>query len=167
MHLNQKQRGVAVGMVAGLVFSFVVVFYGARLFANLDVDERFAISFLLPAVALFVAIARLAKHRFFNSADIDGSALTAGTDQSRILQALLQNTLEQLALAIPVYIVALFGLHESVQAAVPACACTFLVGRILFFVSYEKGANARAFGFAITFYPTVLLLGWQLWLVFA
>lgn len=167
MHLNQKQRGVAVGMVVGLAFSFVVVFYGARVFINLDAADCFAISFLLPAVALFVAIARLAKHRFFNAADIDGSALTAGTDQARLLQALLQNTLEQLALAIPVYIVALFGSHESVQDAVPVCACTFLAGRVLFFVSYKRGASARAFGFAITFYPTVLLMGWQLLLVFS
>ena len=166
MHLTQKQRGVAVGMVAGLVLSFIVVCYGSGVFINFDVQTRFAISFLLPAIALFVAIARLAQHRFFNPADIDGSALSTGSDQARLLQAQLQNTLEQLALASPVYIVALFGSHQNVQSAVPACACTFLLGRILFFATYKRGASARAFGFAITFYPTVLLLGWQLWLVF-
>jgi len=33
----------------------------------------------------------------------------------------------------------------------------FVIGRILFAVGYAGGAPARAFGFALTFYPTVFL----------
>ena len=166
MHLDQKQRGVAFGMAAGLVISLVVIFFGSQLFIHLKTLERVIVSLLLPATALFVAVARLAKHRFFTPADIDGSALTVGTERAKLLQAVLQNTLEQLALAVPVYSAALFNTSNSVHAAVPACACTFFLGRILFFATYKKGAGARAFGFALTFYPTVLLLAWQLYLLF-
>lgn len=152
-------------MGTGLVISLIVVVFGSQLFIHLAVSERVSVSLLLPAIALFMAVARLAKHRFFTPADIDGSALTVGTDQAKLLQALLQNTLEQLAFAVPVYLAGLFNTSNSVHAAVPACACTFLLERILFFVTYESGACARALGFALTFYPTVLLLAWQLWLL--
>jgi hypothetical protein len=33
----------------------------------------------------------------------------------------------------------------------------FLGGRLAFFAGYANGAPARAFGFAFTFYPTVIL----------
>ncbi|WP_243840446.1 MAPEG family protein [Xanthomonas euroxanthea] len=112
-----------------------------------------------------VAIARMAKHRFFTPADIDGSASSVGTIQARTLESLLQNTMEQLALALPVYVAALLSTRPSIQAAAPACACAFLLGRLAFFASYSGGARARAFGFALTFYPTVLLLIWQLMLL--
>ena len=111
---------------------------------------------------LAVAIARLAKHRFFTPQDIDGSGLTAGSERARMLQALLQNTLEQSVLALPVYAAALLAWPESIGHSAAPCAILFLLGRILFFVRYEHGAPARAIGFALTFYPTLILLGWEL-----
>jgi uncharacterized membrane protein YecN with MAPEG domain len=165
MDINMKQRRVALSMGAGLVISLSVILFGSQLFIQFKLSELVSLSLLLPSIALFVAIVRLAKHRFFTPEDIDGSALTAGTAQAKLLQALLQNTLEQLALAVPIYLVALYNTSNSVHAAVPACACTFLLGRILFFATYKSGADARALGFALTFYPTVLLLAWQLWLL--
>ena len=41
---------------------------------------------------------------------------------------------------------------------VPAAALLFALGRVLFVAGYASGAAARAFGFALTFYPTVTLL---------
>ncbi|WP_242450502.1 hypothetical protein [Xanthomonas citri] len=61
-----------------------------------------------------------------------------------------------------VYVAALMNPHRGIQAAVPACACAFLLGRVTFFATYSGCAGARALGFALTFYPTVLLLIWQL-----
>ncbi|MBO9788020.1 MAPEG family protein [Xanthomonas phaseoli] len=116
---------------------------------------------------MFLAIARMAKHRFVTPADIDGSALSDGTARARTLQSLLQNTTEQLAFALPVYVAALLSTRPAIQAAVPACACAFLLGRLIFFATYSGGAGARALGFALTFYPTVLLLIWQLVLLAA
>lgn len=164
-HLDKKQRGVALGMASGLVASLLVVFLASRAFLSWDAPDRAAISLLLPATAMFVAIARMAKHRFFTPADIDGSPLSVGTGRAKTLQSLLQNTTEQLALALPVYVAALLNTRPGIQAAVPACACAFLLGRLTFFATYSGGASARALGFAITFYPTVLLLIWQLMLL--
>jgi uncharacterized membrane protein YecN with MAPEG domain len=41
---------------------------------------------------------------------------------------------------------------------VPMAALLFVVGRISFFAGYAHGAPSRAFGFALTFYPTALML---------
>jgi hypothetical protein len=99
----------------------------------------------------------LAKHRFFTPEDINGSALTEGTSRAKLLQALLQNTLEQLVLASSVYVSCSFIYPARCLVAIPAAAAMFFVGRILFFAGYSGGAPSRAFGFALTFYPTVLL----------
>lgn len=163
MHLDHRQRGVVLGMASGLVVSVIVVGFGARWFVMPDTSERFGISLLLPALALLVAIARLASHRFLTPADIDGSALGVGTERAKLLQVLLQNTLEQVALAFPVYVAALSSSNPIIRDTAPACAFAFLAGRLLFFITYKRGAQARAFGFVLTFYPTVLLLVWQLW----
>jgi uncharacterized membrane protein YecN with MAPEG domain len=39
----------------------------------------------------------------------------------------------------------------------------FFIGRLAFFAGYAKGAPARAFGFAFTFYPTILLTIGTVW----
>ena len=116
---------------------------------------------------MLICVARLAKHRFFTPEDIDGSALTPGTDRARLLQALLQNTLEQAVLAIPVYFCGAVVLPGSWLGAVFAAAAMFFVGRICFFAGYAGGAPSRAYGFALTFYPTVFLTGICVWCVVA
>ena len=113
---------------------------------------------LLPAATLLVCIARLAAHRFFTPEDIHGSGLTGGTERAKLLQSLLQNTLEQCCLAIPVYLATAILAPASLLPVVPTAAVMFLVGRGLFFAGYAQGAPSRAYGFALTFYPTLLLL---------
>ena len=163
--MDSAQRGVAVGMATALattavVFVVAVAFGGARIGEGASVDVRAALlaaSVMAPAIALFVCIARLARHRFFNAEDINGSGLTEGSARARLLQALLQNTLEQSALAVPVYVSCAIIFPGRFLAAIPAAAALFLVGRIFFYAGYSKGAAARAFGFALTFYPTAFL----------
>jgi hypothetical protein len=113
---------------------------------------------LAPAAILFVCIARLAKHRFATPKDINGSALTEGTERAKLLQALLQNSLEQTVLAIPVYLAASLVFRERFLPLVAAAATLFVIGRILFFRGYSSGAPSRAAGFGLTFYPSVALL---------
>ena len=43
-------------------------------------------------------------------------------------------------------------------ASISAAALLFVFGRILFSRGYERGAHARAAGFGLTFYPSVLML---------
>jgi len=155
-------RGVGLAMLTTLAVFAVSITYGPRfLTISADLSSRGSLAawaVLLPASALFVCIARLATHRFFTPADIQGSGLTAGTDRAKLLQALLQNTLEQCGLAVPVYIAASVIAPAPLLPLVPCAAAMFLIGRLFFFAGYENGAPARAYGFGMTFYPTVLLL---------
>jgi len=155
-------RGAGLALFMALAVFAFSVFWIARVWSvAADVSSRASLaawSLLLPALALLVCIARLAMHRFFTPADINGSGLTAGTDKAKLLQALLQNTLEQSGLALPVYIAASAVMPAALLPAIPAAAAMFLAGRLSFFAGYANGAPSRAFGFGMTFYPTVLLL---------
>jgi hypothetical protein len=163
--MDRAQRDVLVGMAAALAAAAIIlimaVIFGGRGFAagaSPELRARLlAASVLAPAIALLICIARLAKHRFFTPDDINGSALTKGTARAMLLQALLQNTLEQLGLASLVYVSCSFIYPARFLGAIPAAAVMFFVGRILFFAGYSGGAPSRAFGFGLTFYPTVLL----------
>jgi uncharacterized membrane protein YecN with MAPEG domain len=105
-----------------------------------------------------VNIGLLARHRFFTPDDIDGGGLTKGTPQAHLLQSTLQNTLEQTVLAMSAHSIWGAAMPETWQPAVPAAAVLFVVGRILFWRGYQRGAPSRALGFGLTFYPTVALV---------
>ena len=47
---------------------------------------------------------------------------------------------------------------QAWQAAVPVAVILFVIGRVLFWRGYAHGAPARALGFALTFYPSVVML---------
>lgn len=169
MPLSKEQTGVVAGIVGAIVVIALalvgaVVFWGSR-DTLVNLDRRLALCgtcMLAPAVALALSIARLARHRFFSAQDIDGSAFTNATETARILQALIQNTLEQTALAVAVYVAWSTLAPAYFLPALPAAAIMFLAGRLLFFAGYAGGAVARSFGFALTFYPTVVLLAGSL-----
>ena len=46
----------------------------------------------------------------------------------------------------------------SWMSAIPAAVILFLCGRVLFVRGYRGGAPSRAVGFALTYYPSVLML---------
>jgi len=165
MSLSKQQRGVVLGMAAALALS--VAGLGAAVLvvpAGMLPDtlhgrlQLAACSAVVPALALAVCIARLAAHRFVTPSDLDGSGMTEGTQQASLLQALLQNTLEQVALALPVYAAWAALAPPRWLGGLPVAAGMFALGRLLFFIGYARGAPGRAFGFALTFYPSVLLL---------
>jgi hypothetical protein len=166
MALTTKQRGVARGMAAALavvcvVIAAVIVLRPLALLPlGSDLAGRLAWAAMwlfLPALALLVAIGRLAGHRFRSPQDIDGSGLTQGSDGARVQQAVIQNTLEQTVLAALVYDAYAASLPRGWLAAIPAAAVLFVVGRMLFATGYGRGAPGRAMGFAMTFYSTALL----------
>ncbi len=70
------------------------------------------------------------------------------------------NTVEQFVL----FLVGLSGMSLYVPVSeartVPILAALFLMGRILFWVGYHKNPYLRAFGFGLTFYPTVVVFTW-------
>ena len=166
MGFDSTQKGVARGMAAAVVFAVAVFAFAYFLqWPNFPSQTSVVLRLklaawaaLAPAAALFVCIARLAKHRFTTPQDIHGSALTEGTERAKLLQALLQNTLEQAVLAIPVYLATALVFPPRLLPLVAAAAALFVVGRIAFFRGYAAGAPSRAAGFGLTFYPSVALL---------
>jgi hypothetical protein len=164
--LSGKQTGVLRGMAAGLALT------GAGLGAAIAWPPRALVpplalsSPLATALAWDVAVVlclaahvgALARHRFFTPEDIDGSARGEDTPRARALQGALQNTLEQVALAVPTHLAWAALMPRAWQAAIPAAVVLFVVGRALFSWGFTRGAPARALGFALTFYPTVALL---------
>jgi hypothetical protein len=112
----------------------------------------------LPLLTLMVSIMRVANHRFATPEDIDGSGLTAGTQEIKILRAVLQNTLEQSVLAVGGYLIGAVALPHGWLRVIPVAALLFIIGRVLFALGYERGAVGRAIGFGLTAYPTFGLL---------
>ncbi len=113
--------------------------------------------FLVPAFWIIFSVGRLARYRFFNSQDIDGAGLSKPSEGTKVLQAVLQNTLEQSVIATIIYIAAGFTLQVNYLPLVPTAAILFFIGRILFLAGYSRGAASRSVGFALTFYPSVAL----------
>jgi len=162
--LSDKQIGVLKGMATGLATSIAVlclaVFTAPQALLPAAQDAlKFSLTWdTLVIGCLAFNIALLARHRFFAPEDIDGGGLSVGSATARTLQATLQNTLEQTVLAISVHLICPPPPPQGWQAAVPAAASLFVIGRILFWRGYAAGAPARALGFALTFYPSVAML---------
>jgi len=173
MPLSDKQAAVMKGMIAALFASTLSLAAGAFLLTEiLRVEDTLSVRLSLLAKSglaislwLLAAIGALARHRFFTPEDIDGSGLTEGSVTAKRLQSVLQNTLEQTVLALIVY--GGFALLAPAQflGALPAAALLFWIGRALFWRGYGQGAGGRAFGFALTFYLTAMLLAATLILV--
>lgn len=173
MAFTRTQAGVALGMVGGLAATIA-----AFVWPNLPIvdsehqwQEIWLACSALAAFWLLIAVGRLAGHRFFTPEDIEGGGLTEGTAKAKLLQSLIQNTLEQAVLAVIAYGAWLWLGPEERAGLVVVCAILFSIGRLLFFAGYSRGAPWRALGFTLTFYPTVglylLLIGPVLRLLFA
>lgn len=167
MSLTYKQRGVLFGMAGGLAISLGILVFGSSLnpfgydaiLTRLRAVEISIQWLLLPTATLVFAVGRLAKHRFFNQEDIDGGGgLSRDSNRAQYLQTLLQNTLEQLLIAALVYIGWAVSMPINWLSVVAMAAISFTAGRILFFIGYQGGAPARALGFAMTFYPSALMM---------
>jgi len=164
--LTDKQRGVLLGMAAGLVATLAALALAITARPTLlTPTDDYAASVVhalrwdvLIGLCLTANIGLRARHRFFTPEDIDGGGLTKGTAQAQVLQATLQNTLEQTVLALSVHAVWAAEMPASWQGVIPAAAILFFIGRVLFWRGYAHGAPGRAPGFALTFYPTVAML---------
>ena len=166
MALTVKQRGVLKGISIGAAITAVVI-VGAILAAPMvlspetTVAERLSFALwadVFIALWLGISIALLARHRYFTPEDIDGGGLTRGSETASVLQATLQNTLEQTVLAVLVHLTWATLMPVSWMSAIPAAVVLFLVGRLLFLLGYRGGAPSRALGFALTYYPSLLML---------
>lgn len=162
--LTDKQSGVLRGMMAGLAITIIALglaMHGVLTPLRPGAEATFGFVLkwdLLVLACLAINIGLLARHRFFSPDDIDGGGLTAGTQSARLLQSMLQNTLEQTVLALGVHLAWAILTPHAWLPAVPVAAMLFAIGRFLFWRGYAAGAPHRALGFALTFYPQVVML---------
>lgn len=152
-------------MVLGLSLAGLVMWLGGQ-HGYLDHETEIGLEGRLRLIAMLVivpgifvayCVARLAAQRFFNSQDMDCLPGTTQSEQASTHQRILQNTLEQSFLAICAYLSWAMLASPASLSVLPAAAFLFAIGRMLFIVGYRRGATGRSLGFALTFYPTVLL----------
>jgi hypothetical protein len=161
MALSSIQRGVAFGMAGGVVASAAVwlVPWIAPVPA-LPAGDGSRLAFWLPwelppLATLAYGIAWTAQYRFFHASVIDGQNPLEDRELASG-RAYLQNTLEQFMLAFAVHAVLAVVLPVRYLSVLPALTVWFAFSRVLFRAGYSKGAAARSFGFAGTFYPSLI-----------
>lgn len=166
MTLTDKQRGVRNGVIAGAVITVVglsagIVLIPTSLALDSSVADRVAYTLKADILVIFwlvYCIGKLGGHRFNTPEDIDGSGLTIGTEKAKVLQAVLQNTLEEGVLAIVAHLIWAVVMPVTWISGILVAAILFTLGRFLFIRGYAGGAPSRALGFALTFYPSVVML---------
>ncbi len=84
----------------------------------------------------------------------------------RSTRACLQNTVEQLVLALALWPITGTVLAVDGPGVVVCLGVGFAIARVAFWIGYHLSPPLRAFGFAATFYPTLMAVGWAvLWWV--
>lgn len=156
--LRRAQTGVArgIGIGLGLTVAASIVAYGRGSAAVLESRlTTLGIAVLVLGLWLAAAIGDVARRRFASDGAIDGrDGADARVD---IANAILRNTAEQAVLAGLAY-TALTLVSDHARVPVALFAACFSAGRLLFWTGYRDGAEARALGFALTFYPSVAAL---------
>lgn len=156
------RRRIAGGMAAGFAWAAGLLTLGVMaLPGSEDALAQVAVWLLLPALTLIAVIGWIARARFFDPAMMMGDAPAPG-GAAEIDQRVLRNTVEQLVLAIPVWAALAVQLPIERRGVIPALAIGFVIARLAFWIGYHRAPAARAFGFAATFYPTVLAAGWAM-----
>lgn len=159
-----KRQSIAIGMALGALWS-VGLLAAAVWFVQIPVFAlmpTIMTALLAPGLVMLLMVGRLAQRRFFDDTIIDGQALTGAAE---IDQRVLRNTGEQMILALAIWPAAAVMLAGLGPGVIMTLGLGFAVARLAFWVGYHISPPLRAFGFAATFYPTVLVALWALWRV--
>ena len=160
-----RQRPFIIVLVANWIFS-IAFFLGMKLVWHWQPEDwgiadrialvlKDAVFALLPGVIgiCIVAAQRLNPSMFVGQMPKPNSAVD-------INNRFILNTFEQFT----AYFVANAGLAmycpPEEARSLPLLTMLFVMGRILFWIGYHRNPYLRAFGFGITFYPTVAVYLW-------
>ncbi|MGV6846994.1 MAG: MAPEG family protein [Marinibacterium sp.] len=153
-----KRGKILVGMGAGALWALVLVWLPQTIKPPFFPLNTAIIGALVPGGLVMLAlVARLAQRRFFDDAMIDGEMYPPGS-AAEIDQRVLTNTAEQLLLAVVLWPFVALTLGGLVAICL---GIGFALARLAFWVGYHLSPPLRAFGFAATFYPTVLATLWS------
>lgn len=85
---------------------------------------------------------------------------TSGNEEWERYHRVQMNTLEQL----PVFLTSIFLYsHLGSTTVAASVGAVYLVGRIIYFISYVKDPGSRTIGFMLSFLPSVYMLLASLW----
>src|SRR3984885_15536042 len=159
--MSNDQRKVLAGMAAAVVFSaafFEVMFHSTAIGlgppGGIESSWRLAYALrweVVAALCLVAGVAKIANRRFFIAEAIDGDPAPS----IEIDRRYIQNTLEQLVLAIVAHLALVTIVAPESIPPVAVLVRRFVIGRVTFWIGYHYSGPARAFGFGTTFYPTV------------
>lgn len=110
------------------------------------------------ALPLLAGIALTVHARYSDSSLIQGYK-SAPTERFAFLEAYNTNTLEQTALqalSLAAYCVVV---PEPLLVFAYAQVAAFLLGRLMFFVGYQRAPMRRLVGFAVGYYPAIAAVG--------
>ena len=105
---------------------------------------------------LLVAILMVSTARRFSAEDIGGQAAGPPSETLAIKAAFLQNTLEQTVLAGGFFFALAAVAGGAPLALLPVSAVLFVIGRVLFYRGYPRGAQGRSLGMSLTMLPSAL-----------
>ena len=170
---DAEQRRVLRGMAGALAVAVVALGVGVAVTGPLvpplpRLEDRLAYALrcdLFVVAWLAAGIAAVARARFLSPGDIGGAGFGVPGSGVVVARAVLQNTLEQVVFAVTVHLVLATLLRGREMVVLPLLAALFCAGRLAFWMGYQGGAGSRAFGFGLTFYPSVLALGLALALI--
>ena len=154
-----RRRTILIGMAAGLLWAVLVVLFGRHATVGfVPLPIVVPVATVLPGLVLAAMIGRIAQRRFFDDALIDGDRPAADSG-AEIDRRVLLNTVEQCVLALLLWPFVAYTLGGSLVLVMSAA---FAIARIAFWIGYHISPPIRAFGFAATFYTTVLAALWAL-----
>ncbi len=162
--MTKEEQAIRRNSAAAFIVT-VAAYIAAWLFAPAIAElpealpERFAFAALcwaVPGLVLLVAIMMVSTARRFSIDDIGGQAAGPPSEKLAVKAAFLQNTLEQTVLAGAFYFALAASAGGQWMALLPVAAVLFVIGRVLFFAGYKRGAKGRAFGMALTMLPAVI-----------
>lgn len=151
--MDGKQRLIAASMALAMLWSVALVWLGfGRGAGFLGPVTPVVLAYLPGGLVMVALIGRLAQRRFFDPTIIDGQAFAPGSG-AEIDQRVLTNTTEQMVLALVLWPFAGWTLGWGLM---PILGVNFAVMRVLFWAGYHRSPPLRGFGFAASFYPTVV-----------
>lgn len=161
--MKDQQMKIIFNAFKGLVFGSIYLYFT---YSNITIKEitenniekfLFTLECILPAIFFymlsiwFVAITRIST----SEETIQGN----NTKEINILSSCLNNTLEQLIIAVPVWFILSIHLSSTQIKLIPCLVSLWIIARIFFYFGYvkseEKGPG-RALGFILTFVPTII-----------
>lgn len=163
MGLSKEQTSIKKAMTGAVIVSAIVL-GGSYFLFNINFPkittpfQRFAFTLhwdLYASFMLLFGIFAVAGERLFSKASIDGSN---ADKKIEVNSRYIQNTLEQLILLFISQMTLCLYLNSYTLRIIPIFVIWFIIARICFWVGYHRMPISRAFGFAATFYPTVVVL---------